>query len=256
MGMNPRLLRPTASGFTPARIADLGLWLDASVTSSLTFNGSTVSEWRDLSGNGRHFAQTTAGSQPTGDNRTLNGRRVLDFDGGDFLITNSAGLNLARNIGALSFFLVYAEDSVVGNRTILHAAISGSTSVARISFIPTGTTNRIAARRLDADSAAVLGANSTANTSPRVLSAVVDYSNASGNIYLEGSSIASSTTLTSAGNTSNTDSGAVAVGAQGGGGEPMDGFIGELVFYRRALSTSERQSVERYLGRKWNITVA
>jgi hypothetical protein len=257
MAMSPRLLRPRAAGgFTPKTISGLGLWLDATDTSSLTFNGSTVSEWRDLSGNGRHFAQATAASQPTGDNRTQNGRRVLNFDGGDVLLGNSAALGLARNIGALSVFLVYAEDTVVGNRTIFHAAVSASTSVARFSFIPTGTTSRIAARRLDADAAAILGASSTANTIPRVFSVVLNYSSASGDIYFEGASVASSTTLTSAGNTSNTDGGSISVGAQGSAAEPMDGFMGEVIVYRRALTTDERQRVERYLGLKWGIAVA
>jgi hypothetical protein len=255
MGMNPRLLRPTASGFTPARIADLGLWLDASVTSSLTFNGSTVSEWRDLSGNGRHFAQATAGSQPTGDNRTLNGLRVLDFDGGDVLLGNAASLNIARNVGGVSVFFVAVEDNILSGQTLFQITIGGSTSTARFSFIPSGATLRMAARRLDLDAAAVI-TSSTRSTAPRVFSCIADYANASGFLYGEGSVAASSTSFTSAGNTSNTDSGAVAVGAQGSGGEPFDGGFGELVIYRRALPTAERQRVERYLGRKWNITVA
>jgi hypothetical protein len=61
MPMNPRLLRPIATGFNPKSIANLGMWLDASSDGSLTLNGNTVSEWRDLSGNGRHVAQASDG---------------------------------------------------------------------------------------------------------------------------------------------------------------------------------------------------
>jgi hypothetical protein len=34
------------------------------------------------------------------------------------------------------------------------------------------------------------------------------------------------------------------------------GWIGEILLYDRALSASERLNVERYLGKKWGITVA
>jgi hypothetical protein len=65
MPMNPRLLRPTASGFDPRRIAGLALWLDGLNSSSITLNSTTVSQWRDLSGNNRHCGHPTAARQPT-----------------------------------------------------------------------------------------------------------------------------------------------------------------------------------------------
>lgn len=40
-------------------------WWDCSVRESLVFNGNLVSQWRDLTGNGYHLAQTTAARQPT-----------------------------------------------------------------------------------------------------------------------------------------------------------------------------------------------
>lgn len=52
-----------AQPWTPAAITT-ALWLDAADSSTITLNGSTVSEWRDKSGNARHAAQATAASQP------------------------------------------------------------------------------------------------------------------------------------------------------------------------------------------------
>lgn len=52
MGMNPKLLRPRSTGFNPKSISGLALWLDASDLSTITLNGSNVSEWRDKSGAG------------------------------------------------------------------------------------------------------------------------------------------------------------------------------------------------------------
>ncbi len=59
----------------------LDVWLDS--TSGITLNGSTVSQWNDLSGNNKHAVMSTAGSQPTYVLNALNGKPVLRFDGVD-----------------------------------------------------------------------------------------------------------------------------------------------------------------------------
>ena len=56
MSMNPRLLRPTASGFNPKSIAGLEAWYAADVASSITI-ATGVQQWADLSGKGRHLIQ-------------------------------------------------------------------------------------------------------------------------------------------------------------------------------------------------------
>jgi hypothetical protein len=54
---------PGAVAWTPAQIPT-SLWLDATDTSTITLNGSTVSQWNDKSGNGRNATQATAANQP------------------------------------------------------------------------------------------------------------------------------------------------------------------------------------------------
>jgi uncharacterized protein YjdB len=79
----------TPTGWTPAALGtNLSLWLDADEASSITLNGSTVSQWNDKSGNGRHATQGTASAQPAYTASGLNGRPVLTFDStNDFLGT-------------------------------------------------------------------------------------------------------------------------------------------------------------------------
>jgi hypothetical protein len=251
MPMSPRLLRPVAyGGFTPAKIADLGLWLDASATSSLTFNGDTVSEWRDLSGNGRHFAQATAGSQPNGNSRTQNGKRVIDFDGFDVLSGNAASLNIGRNVAALTLIAVAGSDAGGANRELFNATRFGGTQ-ARFALINAfDTPVRGVFRRTDADSAALLDAAVASTLTQRLFSLVADYANGDAFMFLDGAAAASSTTLTSNGNTSDTNSDAVNVG------NLWDGFIAEVCVFRRALTTAERQKVERALAAKWGLAIA
>jgi hypothetical protein len=50
------------SGAVPLTIDDLWLWLRAD--KGITLNGGDVAAWADQSGNGRDFAQATAGKQP------------------------------------------------------------------------------------------------------------------------------------------------------------------------------------------------
>lgn len=83
-----------ASSWTPASLSGLYVWWDASDTATITSSGGAVSQFDDKSGNARHLTQSTGTSKPTTGTRTLNGRNVLDFDGGDIL--SKSGLNVNR----------------------------------------------------------------------------------------------------------------------------------------------------------------
>ena len=261
MGMNPRLLRPTASGFNPKSIANLGLWLDASADSSLTFNATTVSEWRDLSGNARHFAQATAANQPSGAVTTQNGRRVLSFEHvpgtPSRLVGNSASLSIARNVAGLTMIAVAKSDLNDTLRPIIFASVgTGTGSRASMGTAFSAPNNFTTGnRRLDADSSQAATASSN-NTNANVFGGVLDYANAAAYLHLNGTTVATNTSFQTAGNTSDTNSQAIRVGSDAGDVFNWRGWISEIIVYQRALSATERQRVERYLGRKWGITVA
>ena len=105
--MSPRLLRPS-NAFSPRSFAGLQLWLDASDTSTVTLNGTTVSEWRSKSGS-IALVQSTASAQPTLTNSYYAGRSALTFDGGDVLYSASAPLAIAPSTS----FIVIDETSAV-----------------------------------------------------------------------------------------------------------------------------------------------
>lgn len=50
--------------WTPRQIPTV-LWFDAADSSTITLNGSTISQWSDKSGNNNHATQPTAAEQPT-----------------------------------------------------------------------------------------------------------------------------------------------------------------------------------------------
>ncbi len=66
--------------WTPAALGSaLALWLDAADSSTVTLNGSTVSQWNDKSGNARHVSQGTAALQPTYSATGMLGKPALDW---------------------------------------------------------------------------------------------------------------------------------------------------------------------------------
>lgn len=95
---SPLLGRPTTSIPTPLgstfvnvmAIPSLYVWLDASATSSITLNRGNVSQWRDLSGNGLHLAQSTASAQPRYALSAVAGKNVVRFGGAQFVGASAA----------------------------------------------------------------------------------------------------------------------------------------------------------------------
>lgn len=77
--------------WTPAQIST-SIWFDASDASTITLNGSTVSQWRDKSGAARNMSQSTAASQPTYVASSINGRAVVSLDGVNDWMSGDTGL--------------------------------------------------------------------------------------------------------------------------------------------------------------------
>jgi uncharacterized repeat protein (TIGR02543 family) len=227
----------TGGEWTPLLLSP-GLWLDASDTTTITLNGSTVSAWADKSGFNRHA--TAAGTaQPTATTNGLNGKRVLTFDGStdvlnvdlDFL----AGVHHSAFIVTkpVQFSNIYGAANGSAGSNSLHVGFSSATNY-RMNFwgndyTPLLTTNFVAG------SANVMNYVWTAGTGKQILA----------NGKSEG-------TNTSAGN----------IGPMSGGGRigrtTAHGFFGgdiaEIVILTGVLNQEERQAMEGYLAHKWGLT--
>jgi hypothetical protein len=241
MAMSPRLLRPTASGFSPKSIAGLSLWLDAADSSTITIS-TGVSVWADKSGNGRNAAQATGGKQPAY-NATINGKNVVTFQGTDD--TMQIGANAAFNANSQTIIVV-ARQSSAANHALWYKADSNS-AVGVIMRYRTGTTfwlyqkNDIGAQ--------TLAHTSNTNTNANVYATVLEPANQAG--FVNGASVATATVTTAYDNNSGPW-----LGSRRDVGEYLAGDIAEVLHWNRALSASERSKVEGYLGRKWGFAVA
>lgn len=273
MGMNNRLLRPRASGFNPRSIAGLKLWLDASDSTTITLNGSNVSEWRDKSGAGSPAAaQATAASQPAFNATGVNGRGSIDFDATESLAfaSSTASFNYLHNATGGTMLIVWKPDTS-SNPDAIRWLLNNSNNSSANTGISLSFDDRSSVSRNNRISMIVNRGASGVSTSSVVsnndfiaaadafclLSVVCDNANATaGNrlfLYHNGTSSGVANTLTNAASTGNATTN-LTIGNFGGGGSPAS--VAEMIFYEGVLTSANRSRVEKYLGKKYGITVA
>lgn len=240
MSMSPRLLRPRATGFNPKSIANLALWLDANDTSTVTIE-TGVKAWADKSGNAKTFTQDTLNSQPSY-TATLNGKNVISFNGSSHQLNNSTNIINAANV---TIFVVGQRNTGTygGYITTMDSGAGGDVSPALLINV-----NNVALRG-DAGS---LATGAGGFTGPSVITGVL--SGYAPTLYIAGSMVQSQAASSSASTALNikTAIGTYRIAAA----NYLNGYIAEIICYTRALGTTERQTVERYLGKKWGLTVA
>lgn len=115
--------------WTPAELDGVQLWLDASDASTITLNGSTVSQWDDKSGNNRHATQATASNQPTYTTAGLNGKNVLTFSNAGATYLSVPG-GVSDYFAYQSAFIVYSDTSTAQYVTPLGGRYRSATGAA------------------------------------------------------------------------------------------------------------------------------
>lgn len=245
MTMSPRLLRPRGT-FSPKSIAGLALWVDASDASTYTV-ATGVSEWRDKSGNGRNFSQSTANNQPAVTTNAQNGRTSFTFDGTNDSLTGPAAFSLTsthsvfavlnpsvRKIasflaGSVSTELIYGDgsSSFSGGK---FAAFGVARAVYGGGTITTGVYQIV--------SVVCLGASMPTDLSM--------WTNGTGGpISVVTAGTAPTAALT----------GALTIGTSSAN-QFWNGGIAEMLIYSRSVTTAERVAIQRFLSAKWGISVA
>ena len=220
--------------WTPAQIST-ALWLDAADASTITLNGSTVSQWADKSGNGRNATQPTASSQPTSNTRTLNGLNVLDFNadvigiGTPFVKINTPWL----------VYSVITFDSFTGNP--VYIGLQG----AQTTHMGWSNSGNIQFYNNSTGVVGLSGVVITANA-PALVGVQYDTTNLTG-LYNGAAQGSPAVTIPA-------DTALFNIGSHASGGSNyFDGAIGEIVFIQSTVSLSNRQKLEGYLAWKWGL---
>ena len=254
MSMSPRLLRPRATGFNPKSISGLKLWLDVANTASMTFNGSTVSQVNDLSGNGFHATQSTANNQPTYQATWFNGKPTLALDTNDYLssaatmgdlfLTPTTSPNFVcvmacymPNLASSGLVAISSVPNADGSRLYFLSHFAGSS----VLF----DTGRVSGGRL------VVGSQTDAGwTTPMILT--MYRLGASIGVRMNGITIGS---LSNASAVFSSTTGTLLIGKTTVG-DFNQSYISEMAVYAASLSMSQISTIERGLGKKWKVTVA
>lgn len=240
--------------FDPRSIDGCGVWFDATDISTLTFNGSNVSEWRSKADGGVVASQGTAASQPTW--TTVDGWGSVPTSGsiGVGLSFNAAGLNLARNVSGLSVFLAHRTASVANQVPFALSRNDINNSVRAmvgIGFTQSAGLFEAGGRRIDGGSYVQTSAGTAVTNKKYVQSAVFDHQRAVLLLYLNGAMIAANRSWQTQGNT--VDTASLGGGVLGSSVGHYIGSLAEVLVYRRPLPQPEWAAVDEYLRIKWGV---
>jgi len=248
--------------WTPAELgASLALWLDADDASTITLNGSTVSQWRDKSGNGNHVSNATAATQPAYLTTGWNGKPTVNFTsaGQDFLhksdVSNFAPTSDFTIASAFEFLETNKSwDMIAGWRTIPQnyssdngvPILQGMEMFSQIGFHYTD----VEPTRIKVDVTTRLGKK------------IATISRSGGNNGNGGAATVTSTGFSQATyetNATQSWTSMSSTGFQVGGRQQHfanwgNKYVSEVVGCNTKLSTADRQRIEGYLAWKWGLT--
>jgi hypothetical protein len=239
MALSPRLLVPRVTGFSPKSIPGLAAWYDASNASSITLNSTTVSQWSDLSGNGRHQIQASASLQPNYNATGLNGKGTLTTTGTQWMQASAFATAAG---GKYTAFAVMKFDSVVGQP---YAWQRGVVNDAHSVLVSAG--NTWAARRSSANQGTV---SATITAAQFYIVTTVFRSDLSR--MFVGSTQGTDNTATVTAPTGNKVLTLFALDSATRAGQP--GFA-EFIYYNDELSAADQSKVRSYLSKKWGVTL-
>lgn len=247
--MNARLLRPTSS-FSPKSIPGLKVWISAADYSSLTFNGSAVSTANDLSGNGFHAEQTVANNQPTYNATRMNGRPAFDCDSTDSLVSSATIADYIATPTSNPTLTTFMVGQCLTNTPLGIGSDNQANGRMLLVFNYGFNANGLLFDVVNASGGRIGGTIPAQPTSPSVITAYRH--GASMAVRRDGALLASKSNAS--GNYTTTT--AKLQIAKWGEVSSNTSYISEVLVYAAALSATQIASVERWLGRRWGITVA
>lgn len=224
--------------FTPKNLYGGLAWYDASITPV-----GAVSSWTDQFGNGNAATQGTGGQQPICTANQQNGLSTLLFVGSSSqtLVLPSALYPFPQGAGTVFTVANSTNNSAAG--VVYRFATGGNSGQGKILFgnnNNTGSTTQITF----ANGNGLVGVQGAGtNTAYQVITGY----------HLGTSEQITINSSTSSDNSGGNGSGVASgyIGSNNNATLFLTGGIGELIFYSRALSSTEITAVQSYLKQKW-----
>lgn len=240
-----------ATGFNPASVPNLTLWLDGADSSTIAQSAGKLSQWRDKNAGANTVSQSTASAQPGYNGSGLNGLGTVVFDGASSYLVSANSAFTKSVYPASTLFIVQSS----GPDTKLSATVWSGHKVngyPRWGFgLPSASLGRLFFG----------GANDRISypktvdfTQPAIFDGGESVALQRGYANYNGTSVGA----IGGGITADTGSSPLAIGARFQASPTMAaGFakaqVGEILAYGRLLTTPEIQTVEGYLACKWGL---
>lgn len=234
----------------PTDIAGCQLWLDPTDNATITLVSGKASQWNDKSGNSNNVAQSNATYRFTPTASTINGIQAMVTPAITSYIANT-GMPGTIAAGALSAFSLGMLVQPLSVTEVFTALLGSETNTGDITI----ETNGADATKLDGyvTNVGASGATATATfNTGTVYWVFVTYSTPTLTIYLNNTSVLSTTTNL----TSRQLSGTISIGGNTGvaGFKPLHANLGDVVIYNTELSTGNRNNLfTNFAKTKWGL---
>jgi hypothetical protein len=229
--------------FSPTDISNLELWLDATDADTVHLTDSKVSQWDDKSGKNRTHTQGSADYRPTVSSAAIGGKDAVQFTAANatFLATDDSQTGLSSLVGS-TLFLVVQQGSNSLNQCLWGPSNTWSSTIFNwggMQYWWMNNSDEVNVAKPDI-------------TYPRILGM---YWDASQSVSLRGWGFCEGKRVTPTTGTHSTQEivTGLTVGASGGGSNPFQGIISEVLYYSKALSDTEFGQVMAYLDQKYGL---
>jgi len=233
----------TTGRFAPTSLSGLSLWLDAADTSSLSLSNTSVTQWRDKSGNGKNavISGTVTYNNP---NVITNGVSPNSF---------SVPVDIRRsNVPNLNIFIVYNQINTSSpvNQGLYGNDFNGGWNRFQLLNNNGPFDYRVSAGFLSG-SAQVIPVTTINNTNRLIYNASYSLSNINGSfVFLNGNLNATFTEYASQTETTTSNIFFGTINSQHTFGNVV---FNEIIIFSRTITTTERQQIEGYLAWKWGF---
>ena len=255
--------RSIASG-EPATISGLDLWLNSNegvytnnAGDALAVEGDDVQVWKDQSGNGRDFINSSGAPLWRQSVAGLNGESAIEWSGGGEALTDGDGELYIDGLTEFTTFFVVKSDITSTDKGIwaTRLAANGDYSFSlRYDAVGDNASGLNVIKAAVKEDVAENELESSADQQSTVAQIVcVDWKDDEiWNLYIDGV-LNNPSFAGPAPNGAITEATRALLGQSAGGG--WDGMIAEVVHYGRHISESERESIEHYFSDKYAISV-
>lgn len=235
-------LKESSSSYGEISNAGMLLWLDSNDCSTIKINGSNVESWEDKSPNNNDFEQKSSNKQPSLIETSINNNSVIRFSQTDNQNLNTENnINLPKDNDRTIFLVINPTSNNVGENNIIGTSKTKSVAITDEQFL----------LKNDTGFGTLLDSNKVVTNNSFHLISMLSLSKST-EIWIDGVNVINEDTKDYLSWNINQN---LEIGGISGSSSTdfFDGDISEIIIYNYAMNATEKERVEKYLNKKWNL---